>query len=159
VVIIPRTLELQAAEDALSLALVALVLGTRPAVTPAALVQYLYDHYSIPEDRISVRRTRPDDLLVRFSRQDDLHLVLDNQRPDGAPFFLQWRRWTRLIMGSSGAFRYRMLVGLKRLVSHAHSAAVAQTILGSAGAKVEFANAEAHSDPDDERELFAVRLP
>jgi len=62
-------------------------------------------------------------------------------------------------MGSSGAFRYRMLVGLKRLVSHAHLAAVAQTILGSAGAKVEFANAEAHSDPDDERELFAVRLP
>lgn len=72
-VVVPRTSELQATEDSLSMALVALVLGTRPAVTPAAMVQYLYDHYGIPEDRISFWRTRPDDFLVRFTRQDDLH--------------------------------------------------------------------------------------
>jgi hypothetical protein len=33
---------------------------------------------------------------------------------------------------------------------------VAQAILGSAGAKVEFANPDALSDPDDERELFVA---
>lgn len=59
-------------------------------------------------------------------------------------------------MASSGAFWYRVLVGLKGLPSHARSEAVAQAILGSAGAKVEFANPDALSDPDDERQLFVA---
>jgi hypothetical protein len=46
------------------------------------------------------------------------------------------------------------LIRLKGFSSHARSEAVVQTILGSAGAKVEFANPEAISDPDDKRELF-----
>ena len=57
-------------------------------------------------------------------------------------------------MGSAGAFRYRVLVGMKGIPSHARSSELAQTILGSAGAKVEIANPEALADPDDERELF-----
>ncbi|CAD6272682.1 unnamed protein product [Miscanthus lutarioriparius] len=155
-VVVPRTPALQAVEDELSLALVALVLGTRPAVTPAAMLHYLHEHYGITEERVTVRRTRPDDFLVRFSRQADLELVLDNQRPEGAPFALCWRRWTRLIMGSAGPFRYRVLVGMKGISSHALSSEVAQNIIGSAGAKVEIANPEALADPDDERELFVA---
>lgn len=42
------------------------------------------------------RRTRsqygaPGLTISWFTRQDDLHRVLDNQRPDGALFFLRWR--------------------------------------------------------------------
>ena len=77
-VVVPRTPALQAVEDALSMALLALVLGTRPPVTPALLLQHLYDHYGFLEDRVMVRRTRPDDFIMRFSNQDDLQRVLDN---------------------------------------------------------------------------------
>jgi hypothetical protein len=43
---------------------------------------------------------------------------------------------------------------MKGIPSHARSSKVAQTILGSAGAKVEVANPDALSDPVDERKLF-----
>jgi len=155
-VVVPRSAALQAAEDALGQALVALVLGTRPALAPADIVHHLRSHYGIPEERVTVRRTRPNDFLVRFADNDDLLRVLANQRPVGARFLLRWRRWSRLISGSAGAFRFRVLVGMKGIPAHAQSVEVAQAILGSAGAKVEFASPEALADPDDERELFAA---
>jgi hypothetical protein len=43
---------------------------------------------------------------------------------------------------------------MKGIPSHAHSSEVAQTILGSTGAKAEVANPDALLDPNDERELF-----
>lgn len=57
-------------------------------------------------------------------------------------------------MGSAGAFRYRVLVGLKGVPAHARSVEVAQAVLGTAGAKVQIADLEALSDPDCEREFF-----
>lgn len=113
-VVVRRTPALQAAEDALSLALLTLVVGTRPAVSPAMVRDHLAGFFGITEDRVSVRRTRPDDFIVRFERREDLELVLSTPHPAGAPpFVLRWRRWSRLIMGSAGAFRFRVLVGLK----------------------------------------------
>jgi hypothetical protein len=72
----------------LSLALLALVLGTRPAMTLATMLHYHHEHYGIMEERVSVQRTRPNDFLVRFSHQEDLELILNNQRPGSAPFTL-----------------------------------------------------------------------
>ena len=135
-------------EDALSLALLALVVGTRPVISPAMMLAYLRDHFDITDDWVSVWWTRPDDFIVHFSNQEDLDLVLRTPSPPGAPFVLRWRRWSRLILGSAGAFRYRVLVGMKSTPSHARSAATAQAILGSSGAKVDIAN------PDALAELF-----
>ncbi|CAD6338683.1 unnamed protein product [Miscanthus lutarioriparius] len=59
-------------------------------------------------------------------------------------------------MGFAGAFRYRVLVGMKGIPSHARSAATAHAILGSASAKMDIANPDALVDPDDERELFVA---
>lgn len=155
-VVMPRTAEIQAAEEALSLALLAMVLGTRPPVSPAMLQQHLLEHYNVPGDLVSVRRTRPDDFIVRFSRRDDLERVLGSPPPQDAPFAIRWRRWHRLITGSSGAFRYRALVAMKGIPAHARSVEVAQTLLGSSGCKVVIANPDALNDPDDEREMFVA---
>jgi hypothetical protein len=90
---VPRTPSIQVAEeDALSLALLALVLGTRPLVTPAMMLQHLHDHYGITEDRVTVRTTRPDDFIIRFSSQEDLERVLSTPEPAVAAFVLRWRR-------------------------------------------------------------------
>lgn len=155
-VVVPRTPAIQVAEDALSLALLALVVGTRPAVTPAMVLAHLVGRYGVMEDHVTVRRSRPDDFLVRFRRREDLELVLSSPAPPGAPFVLRWRRWSRLILGSAGAFRYRVLVGLKGIPSHAHSKETAQIILGSSCINVDIANPEAVADPEDERELFVA---
>ena len=69
---------------------------------------------------------------------------------------LHWRRWSHLIMGSVGMFRYRVLVSMKGIPLHARSSEMAQAILGSSSAKVDIVNLEALSDPDDERKLFVA---
>lgn len=97
-----------------------------------------------------MRRTRPDDFIIRIIDQPDLDVVLSTPSPLGAPFILRWWRWSCLIMGSVGAFKYRVLVGMKGIPSHARSSEVAQVILISSGAKAEITNPEALDDPDDE---------
>jgi hypothetical protein len=155
-VVIPRTPALQEAEDTLSLALLGLVVGTRPAVTSVMVLEHLQECFGITRDVVSVWRTRPDDFIARFSRQEDLDRVLAAQPLPGAPFVVCWRRWRRLIMASAGTFCYKVLVTLKGVPSHARSTEVAQGILGSTCAKPEFANPEALEDPNDERELFVA---
>ncbi|CAD6337978.1 unnamed protein product [Miscanthus lutarioriparius] len=98
----------------------------------------------------------PDDFIIQLSNHEDLELVLCTPSPTGAPFALRWRRWSHLIMGSAGAFHYRVLMGMKGIPSHARSTEIAQAILGSSSAKVELANPNALNDPDDERELFVA---
>lgn len=83
-------------------------------------------------------------------------MVLGTPSSEGAPFALQWQRWSRLIMGSAGAFRYHVLIGIKGIPSHVHSSEVAQVILDSLGAKAEITNLETLDDSNDERELFIV---
>lgn len=90
--VIPRIPAIQEAEDALSLALVALVLGMRPAVTPAMVREQLLVHFGISEERVTVRWTSPDDFIARFSNADDLERVLNSPWPVSAPFTLRWRR-------------------------------------------------------------------
>lgn len=88
-IVVPCTPALLAAEEALSNALLAPVLGMRPEVTPAALLHHLLHHYGIVEDRVTVRRTCPDDFIMRFLYQENLELVLANQRPARALFMLR----------------------------------------------------------------------
>lgn len=59
-------------------------------------------------------------------------------------------------MGSAGAFRFHVLVGMKGIPLHARSSETAQAILNSSSAKVNIANPEVLSDPDDEHELFVA---
>lgn len=75
---------------------------------------------------------------MRFSRREDMELVL-GMPATNAPFSLIWRPWRRTSMASGGSFRFRVLVGLRRVPLHARSAAIALTILGSACTCVELA--------------------
>ena len=59
-------------------------------------------------------------------------------------------------MGLAGAFRFRVLVRMKGIPSHARSKDTAQAILGSSCPNGDIANPEALADPDDERELFVA---
>jgi hypothetical protein len=59
-------------------------------------------------------------------------------------------------MGSAGAFRFRVLVGMKGIPSHARSKETAQAILGPSCTNVDIANNEALTDPNDECVLFVA---
>ena len=63
-VVVPRSVELQAAEQALSLALVAVVGGTRPPMSPEMVGQHLFQAFGVPADRVSVHCHTPEDFIV-----------------------------------------------------------------------------------------------
>lgn len=90
-VVISRSAELMAAEDALGLALVA---GTRPPVSPVMVSRYLFDRFGIPAEAVDVRRHDPEDFVVRFRHCTDRDRVLAAP-PMGALLPLIWRPWRR----------------------------------------------------------------
>jgi hypothetical protein len=116
---------LQAAENALGLALVAMVGGTRPAVSPPMVAAYLLEHFDIRPGEAEVRRHDPEDFIVRFRRREDRDRVLAAP-PGGMLLPLVWRPWRRTSMASAGTFRFRVLVGMTRVPLHARSTAMAQ---------------------------------
>lgn len=52
---------------------------------------------------------------VRFYNRED---VVHGPVPFGTPFFLIWKRWRRQSIASAGAFRYKVLLGLRGLPAH-----------------------------------------
>lgn len=89
-VVVPRSDELQAAEDALGLALVALLGGTRAPMSPAMVCRYLYDCFGILAEEVDVRRHDPEDFVVRFHHRTDHDRVLAAP-PMGSLLPLIWR--------------------------------------------------------------------
>ena len=91
----------------------------------------LGEYFGIADDAVTIHHTRPDNLIARFTWPEDLETVLSIPWPAAAPLQLHWRRSTGLFMASTRAFRFRVLVGMKGIPSHARSADIAQTILGT----------------------------
>lgn len=154
IVVVPRTAELQRAEDALGLALVVMVGGNRAAVSTAMVTSYLFERFGITTLDAEVRRHEPEDFVVRFRHQEDRDRVLA-ARPTRAPLPLVWRPWRRTSMASAGSFRFKVLIGLWRLPLHARTAAVAQAILGPSCTNIEVARLRDVPDNDD-REFFVT---
>lgn len=134
---IPRTDQINVAEEALSsLALVALVGGNRPPLTPAMVREQLQSFYLIDANVFTVSRQAPEDFLVRFYSRDDLEAVVDAPVPVGTPFYLLWRRWRCQSVGSPGQLKYKVVVGLKGMPAHIWGIDAAERILGSSCAKL-----------------------
>jgi len=153
-VVVPRLAEVQAAEDDLGHSLVVLVGGTRPAMSPAMVTVYLFERFDIMAGEAEVRRHEPEDFVVRFRRRVDRDRVLAAP-PTGAPLPLLWRPWWRTSWATAGTFRYRVLVGMRRVPLHARNVATAQTILGPSCAEVVVVRPSDVPD-DDEREFFVT---
>lgn len=79
-VVVPRSAKLQAVEDTLGLALVALVGGTRPSISPAMVTRFLFERFGIAAEDADVRRHEPEDFVVRFRHcQDRNHVLISPQ--------------------------------------------------------------------------------
>ena len=75
-VVVPRSTELQVAEDELGLVLVAVVGGTRPLVLLAMHYQFPFNHFGVAGEDAEVHRHDPEDFVVRFRRREDRDRVL-----------------------------------------------------------------------------------
>lgn len=127
-VVVPHSNELEVAELDLRLALVAMVAGTRPPVSPRMVRNYLNSFLGIID--VSVHSHDPEDFIVRFARSEDRDLTLRAVVPN-TPFTLIWHPWRRTSLASAGAFHYQVLVGMTRVPLHVKNTAMAQAILGT----------------------------
>ena len=152
--VVPRSAEIQAAEAMLESALVVLVGGTRPFVSPAMVYQYLHTTFDITHNDVDVRRHHPEDFVVRFRSRVDRDRVL-SARPRGALLPLIWRPWRRTSMASAASFYFRVLVALANVPLHARSVMTAQVVLGTCCASIEL-TALRDILEDDDREFFVT---
>lgn len=149
-VVVPRSVELQAAEDALGLALVVMVGGARPPVSPAMVSHYLFERFGLLYEDTDIRCHDPEDFVVRFRRDVDRDRVL--AAPLMGPLLPLWP-WRRTSMANGGSFRSWVLIGMRRVPLHARSATTAQAILGRACARIEVVRL-ANVPVDDDWEFF-----
>lgn len=84
-VVVPRSAAIQAAEDALSVALVAIVTGTRPRVSTLDIYEALQNRFSISRANVDVRGHEPEDFLVRFRHGEDRDRVLASRGWGASP--------------------------------------------------------------------------
>ncbi|OQU77416.1 hypothetical protein SORBI_3009G046400, partial [Sorghum bicolor] len=151
-VVVPRTAAIQAAEDALELALVAMVVGARPFIRAAAIYEALRNRFNILRDDVDIRAHEPDDFIVRFRRREDRDRVLASTGW-GPLIPLRWRPWSRQACGVLAEFSLRVVVALRGLPAHARNVAVAQLRLGTCCCEVQVSNVR-DRPIDDDREFF-----
>jgi len=152
-VVVPRSSAIQAAEDDLGNALVAMVGGTRPDVSTAMVYTMLFDRFGIAADEVDVRRHAPEDFVVRFHHQADRDRVLGSRPSGHLP--LVWRAWRRTSLACAGSFRFRVVLAVSRLPLHARNTSVVQSILGSCCSNIELTHTR-DAPVDDDREFFVI---
>lgn len=109
----------------------------------------------LPKDFVVYRHPpHPPDFLVVFSTPDVAQRVLQTVLPPDAPFLLVWKQWCRQLTARSEPLRFRVLVELKGIPTHARNICTAQTILGSVGS--DLVEAPASLVGNDRRVLFVA---
>ncbi|KAJ1292927.1 hypothetical protein BS78_01G028200 [Paspalum vaginatum] len=119
------------------MALVATIGGNRPPVSVEQVRQYLVSFHGVAIDRFSVHLYSPEDFLVVFSDLGCRDRVLHGAPPRSPPFRLTWRPWLRLSMATPDKMRFKVLLVLRGIPTHAWSLDSAQRVLGSSCAGLE----------------------
>jgi hypothetical protein len=134
--VIPRSAQIDTAERALHLALVAVIGGTRLLVTIAGVKRWIQEQYAIPADTITVRRFHPEDFLVTFSFYDDLLRVLHDPPLPDPNLQLIFKRWRRQHQASVESLLFEVTMALRGVPGHAWNEDTGRQILAPACSKI-----------------------
>ena len=123
---VPRTEEIQNEEDRLvANALTVLVVGTRPSLAPYQVRRFIQENYAVSGRDFTLHRHWPEDFLVVFRNEADLSRILDAPPLARTDMILRFRRWSRLSTAEGDTMRFRVLLEIRGIPSHAWSAATA----------------------------------
>ncbi|KAK1648165.1 hypothetical protein QYE76_065970 [Lolium multiflorum] len=132
VCILPHTPEMDEAEEALSKALLAVIVGVRRTVSTEEVAMALEDVHGLAPGSFSVHCHRPEDFLIFFAVREDRDRVLG----DGvltSPFFrLLLRPWSRRTHAASGGLCVHTELEVEGIPANAWTLATAEAILASA---------------------------
>jgi hypothetical protein len=119
------------AEADLVNALVIVVGGSRPTVSPAQVALLLTTFYRVGEHKVHVHRSSSDDFLLLFAARQTADIVLNATPPVGAPFLLLFRRWCRQSRALFTPLWFKVLLSISVVPAHIWLAESIQEIIGS----------------------------
>jgi hypothetical protein len=108
-----------AGDERIANALVAVVGGTRPAVSPAQVLHYLTSFYQVAEHQVVVCRSAPDDFILLFLDRVVADKVLLSDLPMGSPFVLLFQRWHWQSCALFSPLRFKVLLAIDNVPAHA----------------------------------------
>jgi hypothetical protein len=130
--VLPRTVEIDEAEAALSKALLAVIVGVRRTVTTEDVAMALEDVHGLPPGSFSVHCHRPEDFLIFFATKEDRDMVL-REEVIALPFFrLLLRPWARRMHAASGGLYFHAEIEVEGVPANSWNLSMAEAILGPA---------------------------
>jgi hypothetical protein len=121
--------EIDEAEDALSRALLAVIVGVRRAVTTDEVAMALEDIHRLQPGSFSVHCHRPEDFLIFFATKEDRDMVLRSEVIESPFFRLLLRPWARRTHAASGGLCVHAELEVEGVPANAWSMATAEAIL------------------------------
>jgi hypothetical protein len=109
-----------------------MIAGTRRHVSSDLVGRLLEEFFVLLPEDFEIFRHAPEDFLVIFADPAVGQRVLHSQLPPEAPCQLVWKRWRRQATAWFEPLRFRVLVELKGIPSHARNVNTVQAILGTA---------------------------
>lgn len=132
VCIVPRTAEIDHEDEALSRALLAVIVGVRRAVTTEEVAHALEDVHGLPPASFSVHCHRPEDFLIYFASAADKDRVLGEGVLESLFFRLLLRPWSRRTHAASGGLCVHTELEIEGVPANAWSLATAEAVLAPA---------------------------
>jgi hypothetical protein len=129
--VIPRTQAIDEAEAALANALVVLVGGNRPTLSPEQVRHHLSRFYAIRDGEVQVKRYSCVDFLLIFTTRQLADRVLHAPPPPQAEFMLIFCRWSRQAGSLFRSFQFKVLLLVSNVSTHVWSVQTIQEIVGS----------------------------
>jgi hypothetical protein len=131
-VFLPRSSELDAAEDALRWGLVAFVSGQRSHVSLSEAGGAIAARVPLAEDNFSIHRHWPSDFLIKCGSRRVRDEVAAAGVVDGRGFSRRFSPWNRQLQATRLDARLRVHLELTGVPAHAFSKVAASAVLGSA---------------------------
>ncbi|KAK1620921.1 hypothetical protein QYE76_026438 [Lolium multiflorum] len=127
--VLPRTPEMDEAEEALAKALLAVIVGVRRTVTAEEVAMALEDVHGLAPGSFSVHCHRPEDFLLYFASQVDRDRVLGDGVLASPYFRLLLRPWSRRTHAASGGLCVHTELEIEGVPANAWSLATAEAVL------------------------------
>jgi hypothetical protein len=117
-------------EVALRRALYVMVVGTRPKVLGAEVVEEVARCFGIDADSLAIHQAMPEDFLLFLPNEDTATRVFNEGKVFRGPRFnLQFKRWSRFTHATAGALPFLVDVQIWGIPAHAWARSTAEHLL------------------------------
>uniref|UniRef100_A0A8I6X0X7 DUF4283 domain-containing protein n=1 Tax=Hordeum vulgare subsp. vulgare TaxID=112509 RepID=A0A8I6X0X7_HORVV len=130
-VILARSVEMEETEGVLHRAMVATIIGTRPAVSAKEVSELLCASLDMHPGDFSVHLHRPEDFLIVLASRELKDRLAGDHFISGPRFSLSLRPWCKLAHVGSARLTYRVEIELRGIPADAWHLSTEEHILGS----------------------------